>query len=54
MGRKAKKKMAMGWQLRPDQTGKQMVDLIFQSGTDANGVKIIKPPVFIELVKAVR
>jgi len=45
--------LALGWQLRPDLTGPQMMDLIRQSATEREGVKIINPPAFIELVKGI-
>ena len=41
----------MGWQIRPELTGEEMKDLLFQSAyiTD-DGAKIINPQQFIELV----
>lgn len=43
--------LAMGWQIRPDLTGPQMMDLIFQSAYDQTGMKVINPPAFIDAVK---
>lgn len=44
--------MAMGWQINPDLTWEQMIDLLFESAYKANeGTPIIDPPAFIESVK---
>ncbi len=43
--------LAMGWQIRPDLTGPQMMDLIFQSAYDQGSLKVINPPAFISAVK---
>ncbi len=43
--------LAMGWQIRPDLNGLQMMDLIFQSAYDQGGPKVINPPAFISAVK---
>jgi len=43
--------LALGWQLRPDLSGTQMLDLVFQSAyINSDGLKIIDPPAFINLV----
>lgn len=44
--------MALGFQVRPDLTGQEMKDLLFQScWTDEDGVHFIDPPRFIEAVR---
>jgi serine protease AprX len=43
--------LALGWQIRPDLTGQQMMDLILQTAYDRNGWKVINPPAFIKMVK---
>lgn len=44
--------MAMGWQINPDLTYGQMIDLLFESAYKVDeGTLIIDPPAFIELVK---
>ena len=45
--------LALGWQLRPDLTPKQMREMLFQSAhVTGDGAKIINPGAFIRLVKA--
>ena len=47
--------LALGWEARPDLTGQQMRELLFQSAhKTADGWLIINPPEFIRLVKASR
>ncbi len=44
--------LAMGWQIRPELTGEQMRELLFQSAyTKNDGSKIINPKMFIRLVR---
>ncbi|MCM1565369.1 MAG: S8 family serine peptidase, partial [Dehalobacter sp.] len=44
--------LAMGWQVNPELSNTQIIDLLFESAyTNGDGVKIINPPAFIELVK---
>jgi len=43
--------LAMGWQIRPELTGEQMVDLLFQTAyIKQGGAQIINPPAFINLL----
>jgi predicted outer membrane repeat protein len=43
--------LAMGWQIRPELTGEQMVDLLFQTAyIKESGAKIINPTAFINLL----
>jgi len=43
--------LAMGWQIRPELTGEQMVDLLFQTAyVNGDGAQIINPPAFINLL----
>jgi serine protease AprX len=43
--------LAMGWQIQPELTGEQMVNLLFQSAyIKESGAKIINPPTFINLL----
>ncbi len=43
--------MALGWQIRPELTGEQMVELVFQAAyVNNDGAKIIDPSVFIDLL----
>ena len=43
--------LAMGWQIRPELTKEQMVNLLFQTAyIKENGAKIINPPAFINLL----
>jgi subtilisin family serine protease len=44
--------LALGWQLRPELTGEQMLTLAFASAYEKDGAKIIDPPAFIEKVRA--
>jgi serine protease AprX len=45
--------LAMGWQVRPDLTNKQIVDLLFQSAyVSPKGAHIINPPAFIKMIRA--
>ncbi len=45
--------LALGWQIRPEITGEQMVDFLFQTAyIKENGAKIINPPAFIALLEA--
>ena len=45
--------LALGWQLRPDLSPKQMRDLLFRSAhTKSDGSKIIDPPEFIRHIRA--
>jgi len=45
--------LAMGWQVRPELSPKQMKELLFQSAfTNDNGVRIIDPKAFIRMVQA--
>ncbi|MHC4856165.1 MAG: hypothetical protein ACYS72_07150, partial [Planctomycetota bacterium] len=47
--------LAMGWQVWPEATPKQMKELLFQSAyITKDGAKIINPPRFINLVQKVR
>jgi hypothetical protein len=40
--------LAMGWQIHPELTGEQMIDLLFQTAyIKPSGAKIINPPAFI-------
>ncbi|MHC4573536.1 MAG: S8 family serine peptidase, partial [Planctomycetota bacterium] len=40
--------LAMGWQIRPELTKEQMIDLLFQTAyVNPDGAKIINPPAFI-------
>lgn len=44
--------LAMGWQLRPDISGQEMIKLLYSSAyIKENGVKIIQPKVFVDSVK---
>ena len=44
--------LAMGWQIRPELTGNQMIELLFQSAyIKENGAKIINPPAFVSLLE---
>jgi len=44
--------LALGWQIRPELTGEQMRELLFQSAyTKKDGSKIINPKMFIHLVR---
>lgn len=44
--------LALGWQLRPELSGNEMKDLLFQSAFgDSTGAKIIHPSEFLRLVK---
>jgi serine protease AprX len=44
--------LAMGWQLKPELTKEQIVDLLLKSAyVDASGVQFINPPKFIEMVR---
>lgn len=44
--------LAMGWQLNPDLSNEQIIDLVFQSAyVNKDGAKIIDPKAFIEMVK---
>jgi hypothetical protein len=44
--------LAMGWQLNPQLTNEQILDLLFDSAyVTENHMKVIDPPAFIELVK---
>ena len=43
--------LAMGWQLRPELTGAQMLGLIFDSAYVNGGMKVINPVGFIDRVK---
>jgi hypothetical protein len=44
--------LAMGWQIRPELSGQEMVNLLFESAyVNEQGARIINPPAFIELVK---
>jgi hypothetical protein len=44
--------LAMGWQLRPDISGQEMIKLLHSSAyIKENGVKIIQPKVFVDSVK---
>jgi len=43
--------LAMGWQIRPELTGEQMVDYLFQTAyVNGDGAKIINPSAFINLL----
>jgi len=43
--------LALGWQLHPELTGSQMVDLLFKSAyINVAGQKIIDPEAFIDMV----
>ena len=44
--------LALGWQVRPDLTGTQLLDILYKSAyvTD-DGLKIINPAAFIDMVK---
>jgi len=43
--------LAMGWQIRPEFTKEQMVDLLFQTAyINPDGAQIINPPAFINLL----
>ncbi|MBF0553558.1 MAG: hypothetical protein HQK96_03265 [Nitrospirae bacterium] len=44
--------LAMGWQLRPDLTGDQMVELLLESAFEKDGNKIINPAEFIKRVQS--
>jgi subtilisin family serine protease len=44
--------LALGWQLRPELTGEQMLDLAFSSAYVINGAKVIDPPAFVDSVQA--
>ena len=45
--------LAMGWQVNPDLTYEQMLDILFSSAyINEDGAKIINPPAFIDAVKA--
>jgi hypothetical protein len=47
--------LALGWEARPELTGQQMRDLLFESAhKTADGWLIINPPEFIHRVKAYR
>jgi subtilisin family serine protease len=44
--------LALGWQLRPDLSGEELLELIFESATLVEGdLRVINPVGFIELVK---
>lgn len=44
--------LAMGWQINPELTGAQLVDMVFASAyTTENNQKVIDPKAFIEMVK---
>jgi serine protease AprX len=44
--------LALGWQVRPDLSGAQLLDILFDSAYATNdGLKIINPGAFIDLVK---
>jgi len=44
--------LALGWQVRPDLTSAQLLDLLFKSAyVTEDGLKIINPGAFIEMVK---
>jgi serine protease AprX len=44
--------LALGWQVRPDLTGSQLLDILYKSAytTDSN-LKIINPGAFIDMVR---
>lgn len=45
--------MALGWQINPQLSGAQMLDLLYASATvDANGSLFINPPAFIDRVRS--
>jgi serine protease AprX len=45
--------LALGWQIRPELTGEEMLQIVFDTAYIAqNGAKIINPPAFIEGVKS--
>jgi hypothetical protein len=44
--------LALGWQVRPDLTGAQLLDILFKSAyVTSGGLKIINPAAFIDTVK---
>lgn len=43
--------LALGWQLRPELTGQQLLDVIFQTAYQRNGYTVINPPAFIKALK---
>ncbi len=43
--------LAMGWQVRPELTKEQMVDLLMKSAHTDAGRKFINPPAFIKMVR---
>jgi serine protease AprX len=47
--------LAMGWQLRPDLTGDELVQMVYDTAYKWDGnIKIIDPPAFIEGVEAAK
>ncbi|MBI9051677.1 MAG: hypothetical protein JEZ00_19795 [Anaerolineaceae bacterium] len=43
--------LALGWQINPQLTNEQILDILFETAIKQDGAKIINPPAFIEAIK---